>query len=149
MSQKCTVCGNSVAQEHSACPACGFNLVGSTQRFEAVGSTSEEPIRASLNIPHVMQSRLHVIKGPQIGMVYELPKKEQVIGRNPHCGIFLNDMTVSRKHARIYWDQDSFVIEDTNSFNGLWVNGRAVSSAKLAVGDEIQIGVFRLAYEQD
>ena len=58
-------------------------------------------------------------------------------------------MTVSRKHARIYWDQDSFVIEDTNSFNGLWVNGKAVGSAKLVVGDEIQIGVFRLAYEQD
>lgn len=151
MTRFCAVCENPVSDQATTCPSCGYGLVGAdtTQKLSPVSASKEEPLRASLNIPFVLQSRLRVIKGPQIGMVYELPKKEQAIGRNPHCHIFLNDMTVSRKHARIFWDQDAFVIEDTNSFNGVWVKGRPVSSARLNAGDEIQIGVFLLAFEQD
>ncbi|MDO4501911.1 MAG: FHA domain-containing protein [Coriobacteriia bacterium] len=149
MSETCPICGNAVSPEWAACQACGYNLPGSTQRFQAIGAPESEPIRASLNIPSVLRSRLRVVKGPQIGMVYDLPAKEQVVGRNPHCDIFLNDMTVSRQHARIYADGDFFKMEDTNSYNGLWVNNRPVESATLAPGDQIQIGVFCLVFEQD
>lgn len=149
MSEKCPVCATEVAAGANECQACGFRLVGATQKFQAVAQGNVEALCSLINVPAVMKSRLHVVKGPQIGATYELVPGDQVVGRSPHCQIFLNDMTVSRKHARIYAEGNDFVIEDTNSFNGLWVNNRAVAQAKLKAGDEVQIGVFCLVFEQD
>ena len=68
------------------------------------------------------------------------------IGRNPESHLFLDDVTVSRHHARIVRDATGFVAEDMNSLNGTYVNRRRVERHHLSDGDELQIGKFKLAY---
>ena len=70
------------------------------------------------------------------------------VGRDPQCDIFLNDMTVSREHAEIEVTGEGCVIRDKNSFNGVWVNDRAVEACALKPGDVIQIGAFCLIYRE-
>jgi pSer/pThr/pTyr-binding forkhead associated (FHA) protein len=68
------------------------------------------------------------------------------VGRNPESDLFLDDVTVSRHHARIVRDATGFVAEDLNSLNGTYVNRRRVERHHLSDGDELQIGKFKLAY---
>ncbi|RIL03922.1 MAG: hypothetical protein DCC71_14755 [Proteobacteria bacterium] len=76
------------------------------------------------------------------GTRYELAHDETLIGRNPTTDITLLDEGISREHAIILFDADrgAYEIEDLESTNGTKVNGRRIRSARLAPGDEIQIG---------
>ena len=89
---------------------------------------------------------LSIIKGPQTGNVFRLKDQVVTIGRDPSNGIFLNDMTVSRHHARIVFSSSGAVIEDLGSLNGTWVDGAIVTSAVLREGSTVQIGTFTLVY---
>ncbi|MBY4798007.1 FHA domain-containing protein [Collinsella sp. AGMB00827] len=92
---------------------------------------------------------LSIIKGPQTGNVFELDgSKETTLGRDPANGIFLNDMTVSRSHAKIIPTPQGMVIEDLGSLNGTWVDGAIVASAPLHDGSSVQIGTFTLIYHE-
>jgi pSer/pThr/pTyr-binding forkhead associated (FHA) protein len=78
-----------------------------------------------------------------------VPQSERTtIGRSPDCDIFLDDVTVSRQHAVLRQNGDSFVIEDQGSLNGTFVNRRRIESQKLADGDEVQVGKYRLTFLQ-
>jgi FHA domain-containing protein/zinc ribbon protein len=68
------------------------------------------------------------------------------IGRSPDCDIFLDDVTVSRKHALLLAADGHFTIEDQGSLNGTYVNRRRIESAPLNDGDEVQIGKYRLTF---
>ncbi|MBN2040344.1 MAG: diguanylate cyclase [Spirochaetes bacterium] len=68
------------------------------------------------------------------------------IGRNPDNDIFITDTTVSRTHARLSWDQDTFIIEDLNSTNGIFLNGSKISSARLNSKDSLRIGRIELQF---
>ena len=70
------------------------------------------------------------------------------MGRDPANGIFLNDMTVSRSHAKIIRSVAGTVIEDLGSLNGTWVDGAIVNSAPLHDGSSVQIGTFTLVYHE-
>ncbi len=96
----------------------------------------------------IAQPVLTIIKGPQTGNTFELDGVETTIGRDPANGIFLNDMTVSRAHARILRKPDGMVVEDLGSLNGTWVDGAIVTSAALRDGSSIQIGTFTLIYHE-
>ena len=89
---------------------------------------------------------LSIIKGPQTGNVFRLKGPVVTIGRDPANSIFLNDMTVSRSHARIEFTSSGAVIEDLGSLNGTWVDGAIVTSAVLRDGSTVQIGTFTLVY---
>lgn len=91
---------------------------------------------------------LSIIKGPQTGNVFELDQPEVTIGRDPSNTIFLNDMTVSRSHAKILRNAASVLIEDLGSLNGTWVDGAIVNSAPLHDGSSVQIGAFTLMYHE-
>mgnify|MGYP000773913006 FL=1 len=84
---------------------------------------------------------LSIVKGPQTGAAFELEDDVTTIGRDPANGIFLNDMTVSRSHARI-------IREDLGSLNGTWVDGAIVNAAPLHDGSSVQIGTFTLIYHE-
>lgn len=94
----------------------------------------------------VFKPVLVIIKGPQVGATFELDEPVITIGRDPSSSIFLNDMTVSRRHARIVLDGSVATIEDLGSLNGIWVDGAAVNSAPLHDSCTIQIGTFVLVY---
>jgi pSer/pThr/pTyr-binding forkhead associated (FHA) protein len=90
-------------------------------------------------------SALLVVKrGPNAGSRFLLDQPVTSAGRGPGCDIFLDDLTVSRRHAEFRRDNGEFQIVDISSLNGTYVNGKLVASAMLANGDEIQIGKFRL-----
>ena len=87
-----------------------------------------------------------VLAGPNKGERFLLDSELTTIGRDPAYGIFLDDVTVSRAHAAISRRDGGFVIEDRGSLNGSYVNSRPVSQERLVVGDEVQIGKYRLTY---
>ncbi len=89
---------------------------------------------------------LLIVKGPHTGSTFVLDTPEVTIGRDPSSTVFLNDMTVSRSHAKILLTPTSASIEDLGSLNGTWVDGAIVNSAPLEDGATIQIGTFRMVF---
>lgn len=144
MASECPICNSPLADGDSSCSACGYKLLGSTEKFQ--------PIRTTVELPQEEQAShrydLRIIRGPQTGIDIELKRGSQTVGRDPRCSIFLNDMTVSRDHAIIEVGPTGCVIRDQNSVNGVWVNDRLVEASELKPGDIIQIGAFCLAYRQ-
>ena len=86
---------------------------------------------------------ISIIKGPQTGNTFEITAPETSVGRDPANAIFLNDMTVSRSHAKIVRTPLGTTIEDLGSLNGAIVN-----SAPLHDGSSVQIGTFTLIYHE-
>ena len=89
---------------------------------------------------------LSILKGPQTGATFVLDSAEITIGRDPSSSVFLNDMTVSRRHAVLHVNGNSAVIEDLGSLNGTWVDGAIVKTAPIVDGSTIQVGTFRMVY---
>jgi pSer/pThr/pTyr-binding forkhead associated (FHA) protein len=84
--------------------------------------------------------------GGRAGEVFDLEGDGIQIGRSPDCDIFLDDVTVSRRHAVLTHQESAWLIEDQGSLNGTFVNRRRVESGILEDGDELQIGKYRLTY---
>jgi pSer/pThr/pTyr-binding forkhead associated (FHA) protein len=92
-------------------------------------------------------SALLVVKrGPNAGSRFLLDQPVTTAGRHPDSDIFLDDITVSRRHAEFRLENDEFRILDIGSLNGTYVNRQPVDSAVLANADEIQLGKFRLVF---
>lgn len=155
MSNNCPVCNGPVSANDTACPSCGFKLIGTTEAFSFIGHDdgetsavgSPDSMQASVEsqaAPAQKQMALTVIRGPQVGVEFVLEDRLLVIGRDPQCDIFLNDMTVSRDHAHIEPVEGVFQITDDDSFNGVWINNEEVNAALLHDGDYLQIGAFCL-----
>ena len=66
--------------------------------------------------------------------------------RSPECDVFLDDVTVSRRHAELSRDGNVFTIRDLGSLNGTFVNRKRIDSAELEEGDEVQIGKYRMTF---
>jgi pSer/pThr/pTyr-binding forkhead associated (FHA) protein len=69
-----------------------------------------------------------------------------LIGRSPECDVFLDDVTVSRKHAELTHEGDSWTVRDLGSLNGTFVNRRRIESSPLQDDDEVQVGKYRLTF---
>ena len=92
-------------------------------------------------------SALLVVKrGPNAGSRFLLDQPTTSAGRHPDSDIFLDDVTVSRRHAEFRLENSEFQVVDVGSLNGTYVNREPVDSAVLANGDEVQIGKFRLVF---
>jgi pSer/pThr/pTyr-binding forkhead associated (FHA) protein len=89
---------------------------------------------------------LVVKRGPNAGSRFLLDRPTTSAGRHPDSDIFLDDVTVSRRHAEFRRDSGEFVVVDVGSLNGTYVNREPVDTAVLANGDEVQIGKFRLVF---
>jgi hypothetical protein len=86
--------------------------------------------------------------GDRQGEIIGLAGEVLTIGRTPESDLFLDDITVSRHHARIVSDSGTFFIVDLDSLNGTYVNRKRIERHQLFDGDELQIGKFRLAFMQ-
>lgn len=115
---------------------------------ETTGSapaTAEAPVSGVEGLP--AGSALLVVKrGPNAGSRFLLDQPTTSAGRHPDSDIFLDDVTVSRRHAEFRQDEGEFQVVDVGSLNGTYVNREPVDSAVLANGDEVQIGKFRLVF---
>ncbi|HVL85916.1 MAG TPA: FHA domain-containing protein [Pseudonocardia sp.] len=105
----------------------------------------EQPVSGVDALP--AGSALLVVKrGPNAGSRFLLDRPTTSAGRHPDSDIFLDDVTVSRRHAEFRRDAGEFVVVDVGSLNGTYVNREPVDTAVLANGDEVQIGKFRLVF---
>ena len=89
---------------------------------------------------------LVVKRGPNAGSRFLLDRATTTAGRHPNSNIFLDDVTVSRRHAEFRCVSGEFQVVDVGSLNGTYVNREPVDWAVLANGDEVQIGKFRLVF---
>lgn len=89
---------------------------------------------------------LIVRKGPNLGARFLLDAEQTIAGRHPQSEIFLDDVTVSRKHAAFVRDGNYFMVRDLGSLNGTYVAKQRVDEARLHPGEEVQIGKYRLSY---
>ncbi len=89
---------------------------------------------------------LVVQKGPGSGSRFLLDSDKVQAGRHPDSDIFLDDVTVSRRHAVFHREQDSFTVGDVGSLNGTYVNRDRIEQVRLGDGDEVQIGKYRLVF---
>ncbi|BCV18597.1 oxoglutarate dehydrogenase inhibitor [Atopobiaceae bacterium P1] len=103
-------------------------------------------------VPDLMGSQrlsnptLSIVKGPHTGTTFVLDTPEITIGRDPSNSVFLNDMTVSRHHAKMHLVPGANSIEDLGSLNGTWVDGVIINRAMLEDGSTIQVGTFRMIF---
>lgn len=89
---------------------------------------------------------LVVKRGPNVGSRFSLEDDVIRAGRHPDSQIFLDDITVSRRHVEIRREAEGYVVYDVGSLNGTYVNRQRVDRAPLRNGDELQIGTFKLVY---
>jgi hypothetical protein len=155
----CTRCGHENPEGSRFCAQCGSALaqerIGeSTSVIPKVGGedSTEQPEVSEAVDAHAgaveslpAGSALLVVKrGPNAGSRFLLDQDVTTAGRHPDSDIFLDDVTVSRRHAEIRRDGNGFTIVDSDSLNGTFVNRNRVDRAELKNGDEIQIGKFKL-----
>ncbi len=141
---KCPVCNAPIEPGAAVCGRCGFKLVGQTQQFPHVEMKDGKAVAPSST--YVGTPSLTILKGPNEGQKFNLTSFPLEIGRDPECDLFLNDMTVTRKHASIDIIDNQVVITDLNSLNGTWVDGEVRDNATLSDGTIVQIGTFTMVF---
>ena len=149
----CNNCGHRNPAGSNFCSSCGHALGLVTEEpttitFQAIdpGDPAEEQV---VTIPDLAEGAgiLWVKRGPNAGSKYALDKDKVQAGRHPDSDIFLDDITVSRRHAEFTRTADGYVVRDVGSLNGTYLNrDRIDEEAPLGNGDEVQIGKFKLVF---
>lgn len=148
----CTKCGHKNPDSSNFCARCGATLTvpEDTTVTLAIGPAEEleveEELAVSLDELGPGQGVLVVKRGPNAGSKFLLDRDVTTTGRHPSSDIFLDDITVSRRHAELLREGSRFLVKDAGSLNGTYVNRQRVDVAELAGGDEVQIGKFKLMF---
>jgi pSer/pThr/pTyr-binding forkhead associated (FHA) protein len=156
--QTCSQCGNQNTDDARFCSQCGNALdqvpveTTATIRFTGPAKTDDE--RATLNEADAAaadalpagSALLIVQRGPGAGSRYLLDTDMVSAGRHPESDIFLDDITVSRRHVEFHRTEGSYRVHDVGSLNGTYVNRDRIDDALLQNGDEVRIGKFRLVF---
>ena len=141
----CPSCATRLDEHAEVCPSCGLRIEGSTASFKPVGIEEEKP-RVTATVEASSMPVLVVHKGAETGERFYLEDGTYTVGRDPESDIFLNDVTVSRRHASIDVIGGNASVSDTGSLNGTYVNDVLVDSAHLVNGDALQIGRFKMVF---
>ena len=146
---------------HVYCPECGFQNPEASNYCARCGAylRRDEQGETTLSLgPGDVEEGVQAIeaRGPALvvragggraGETFETAGLRTLIGRSPDCHVFLDDVTVSRRHAEILREGDStYVIRDLGSLNGTFVNRHRIESTVLSADDEVQIGKYRMTF---
>jgi pSer/pThr/pTyr-binding forkhead associated (FHA) protein len=162
----CTQCGHQNADGSKYCARCGTALsrsgpesapsaVETTSTIslsaleaDAQGAPAEGAVEdgAPLEALPPGSALLVVKRGPNAGSRFLLDAEVTTAGRHPESDIFLDDVTVSRRHAEFVREAGGFLVRDVGSLNGTYLNRERIDAAGLAGGDEVQIGKYRLVF---
>jgi pSer/pThr/pTyr-binding forkhead associated (FHA) protein len=154
----CTACGTENLPGSHFCANCGAALPAAsgadvTRTINTTGSVpdvdsdfSAEAHQGAVDALTPGSALLVVKRGPNAGSRFLLDQDVTTAGRHPDSDIFLDDVTVSRRHVEFRRDGSGFAVYDVGSLNGTYVNRERIDSATLSGGDEVQIGKFRLVY---
>ncbi|UAL31397.1 zinc-ribbon and FHA domain-containing protein [Nocardioides rotundus] len=161
----CTNCGNQNPADARFCSQCGTRLV--TADAPAAESRTETTSTHTFAVPEKVEASsdrlnpvdaaavdalppghalLVVQRGPGAGNRFLLDTDVVKAGRHPDSEIFLDDVTVSRRHAEFHRAGEKFTVSDSGSLNGTYVNRDRIDSVDLKDGDEVQIGKYRLVF---
>jgi pSer/pThr/pTyr-binding forkhead associated (FHA) protein len=155
----CPECGFANPEGANYCQKCGAYLGGPAEGGPAEGG--EDPTTMTYRVDEtgdmqpvdiedvVEESGAALViraGGGRAGESFSIDEDRTSIGRSPDAGVFLDDVTVSRNHALLVRRRDGLYIDDLGSLNGTYVNRRRIESHRLADGDEIQIGKYKLSY---
>jgi pSer/pThr/pTyr-binding forkhead associated (FHA) protein len=146
----CTSCGHPNREDARFCAECGAPLQDDATLTLPPIEHDDEP-HDEFPFPHdelhARQALLLVKRGPTAGSTFLLSDDVNSAGRNPESTVFLDDVTVSRKHA-VFERRGggAWFVRDVGSLNGTYVNGEQVDETKLASGDEVQVGKFKLTF---
>ena len=158
----CTQCGHENPEQAKFCSQCGSKMqperpVDTTTTISFGSSSDTDADR--VDVPELTaadaaaidalppESALLVVqRGPSAGSRFLLDTEEVTAGRHPDSDIFLDDVTVSRRHAVFRRSPDGYKVADVGSLNGTYVNRDRIDEVLLSGGDEVQIGKYRLVY---
>lgn len=152
----CTTCGAENPEDANYCSVCGAHLARADDEATTVLHTVDTDLDT---VPHVVDAEaaavpadvvgdtamLVVSRGPNAGSKYVVTDRA-TIGRHPDSDFFLDDVTVSRRHAEVRREGDEFSLKDNGSLNGTYVNGDRVEERVLDHGDEIRIGKYVIVF---
>jgi hypothetical protein len=157
----CTGCGEPNPEGARFCSQCGTPLIrgqadrpaettstislGGGEPAEEYGDESDADSAALDALPSGT-ALLVVRRGPNAGSRFLLDSDLTLVGRHPDSDIFLDDVTVSRRHAEFYRESGGFTVRDVGSLNGTYVNRERIEETDLSGGDEVQVGKFRLVF---
>jgi pSer/pThr/pTyr-binding forkhead associated (FHA) protein len=155
----CQQCGHQNPGDSRFCARCGAALRGADEAPAPTDQTTTISI-AGLEVDEQDDlanellgetlpdgfALLVVQRGPNAGSRYLLDKDVTTAGRSPDSDIFLDDVTVSRRHAVFTREATGFVVEDVGSLNGTYLNRERIEKTAVHNGDEVQIGKFRLMF---
>ena len=150
----CTNCGHRNALRARFCSSCGAALETDSGEettitfapVDATGEILEEEVALALSDLQETTAMVVVKRGPNAGSKFVLEGDVTRAGRHPDSDIFLDDITVSRRHAEIQRSAEGFIVRDAGSLNGTYLNRERIEEAPLSNGDELQIGKFRLVF---
>jgi pSer/pThr/pTyr-binding forkhead associated (FHA) protein len=148
----CPQCGHQNPPTANFCSSCGTDLDESDHTSSTtmtvtvpVDGTAED-VEVALNELPPGVGMLVVTRGPNSGSRFALDEPLVTAGRHPDSIIFLDDITVSRRHAEVRKVGDGYQVADVGSLNGTYLNRQRVEEAELHDGDEVQIGTFKLLF---
>ena len=148
----CHNCGHRNPEGVNFCSSCGNPLLAdgddatiTLHPTDEAETAEEHPDVTLVEVPHGA-GVLVVTRGPNIGVRYLLADSVVRAGRHPESDIFLDDITVSRRHAEFVRSDSGYMVRDVGSLNGTYVNRERIEETALSSGDEVQIGKFKLVY---
>jgi hypothetical protein len=151
----CNKCGHRNPSGSNFCSSCGAVLDNApgedtTITFLTGGPVAEpveeDAVTVALDDIPVGTGMVVVKRGPNAGSKFVLDGEVTRAGRHPDSEIFLDDITVSRRHAEFVRQGQAYVVRDVGSLNGTYLNRERIEDAPLANGDEVQIGKFKLVF---
>jgi len=161
----CSRCGHPNSEASNYCSSCGFDLhrsheestsehavvtVDETEADTDTEATGSGETDSGATEPEARGTAVFVVRrGSKAGARYPVTNTFTTIGRHPESDIFLDDVTVSRRHAEVHRDDGAVLINDAGSLNGTYLNRTRIESGSLRSGDEVQIGKFKLVFLTD
>jgi pSer/pThr/pTyr-binding forkhead associated (FHA) protein len=148
----CHNCGHRNPPDVNFCSSCGVALAPNTDTTvsfipeESTGELGDEELGVEVGELAAGTGVLVVKRGPESGAKFVLDNELTRVGRHPDSEIFLDDITVSRRHAEFVRSAGGYVVRDVGSLNGTYVNRERIDEVPLSSGDEVQIGKFKLVF---
>ena len=144
----CSRCGNPLARgaAEGTTETTSVISAGVTDAGDAEPGDESVADAAALDSLPAGTALLVVRRGPNAGSRFLLDSDLTLVGRHPDSDIFLDDVTVSRRHAEFYRSGSRFTVRDVGSLNGTYVNRERIEETDLTGGDEVQVGKFRLVF---
>ena len=156
MAVHCPECGFLNGEGANYCQKCGAYLGAATEAGQGEPTTATYRVGETgelipVDVEQIAEKGAALVirsGGGRVGESFALERDRMTIGRRPDSDIFLDDVTVSRDHALLVRRNGEFYLDDLGSLNGTYVNRRRIESHRLADGDELQVGKYKLTFLQ-